>query len=398
MGQRLMAATTGLVAVCAIGVLIVSVMLLDQMSALLTDAQAVNAALIDRLDRQQELAVENYDWCDFRIKLAQDRPDGPPMTAAKVVLFKLQGGATDNSRSFPSKPQQPGSDGRVDFSPVPYGYYYLMIRTASGDLFKEEIAVHPGKDYERTIVCPVSPPTGKVVPAAISTAVSVPDELRDRVWVLCRVYQPWVYTIGLRAGEAVEIEYGGTRLAGDRWILSNVQTVLIDPNGGSYPVDWPVAPPSGVGTTGVTPAGNGGGLSPMVQQLEQSFSVAALSQPMQELTLPAGEYTLDWEVVLMSETPDTGQAATWTLLDDETRSQLAVEQKNTPKPAPTIAIAAETTHWPLQTSSYDPMDGKLFPPSRVAEFPDQITSTSLGVMFQQTSGFGGGGFGGGGFF
>ena len=97
---------------------------------------------LESLSSAPPAAATKYDWCELRLKLVTDTADGPPAAGLTTTLQKLTGGGqTDLGKSYPFTTQHSDDDGRVDYSPVPYGSYYVTVQTKDGHFLKKEIVI-----------------------------------------------------------------------------------------------------------------------------------------------------------------------------------------------------------------------------------------------------------------
>ena len=394
--QRIMTAALVVLAVAGAGMFLATWQTLGSVRTYLADSQELNAALVEKLESLSSTApaeVTNYDWCKLRLKLVIDAPDGPPAAGLTTTLQKLAGGVqTDIGKSYPYTTQESDENGMADYSPVPYGSYYVTVQTDEGHLLKKEIVIRPGNDLDLTIVCPHQIPTGDVALTVSHEGVTLPESIEGEVWTLCRIYQQNFFLWGQSVGMASDLEYGGTMLGDDRWLLWEYETVLASPDGELFAVEWPSKP-------FVVPEGGAPGIWPQYQ-LDEKFSIAKELTPLANLTLPVGQYTTDAELVVLQPTPEEGQAKTWRVLNDEERAAVTFESATdgsglvTLVPSNPLTINAQSiAEWSFELSTLQTLctDG-------VIAIIDRPRPENLSQYGPAGTVIGGGGFGGGGGF
>jgi hypothetical protein len=99
----------------------------------------------------------------------------------------LLNGESENTKGIPQSVEFTGENGEIDFGLVLYGVYELRVTATTGETHERSVSVRPGMDRTETIVCPSQPPAETTASFEVSLpdSVPVPDELRDRLWLLC---------------------------------------------------------------------------------------------------------------------------------------------------------------------------------------------------------------------
>lgn len=159
MSQRLNLIVASLMAVVCIATLVA-------IGLMVREFQAVNTALISRLEAmgnaasEKEASKRSFEWQHVRLKLVADKPGGSPLSSFRVSLDgKLLG--SDESISIERKSD---SAGVVDFGLIRVGQFLLMVRAPWGEYLPDEkFVVSPAMSSVLEIVCPGGPPgSGKV--------------------------------------------------------------------------------------------------------------------------------------------------------------------------------------------------------------------------------------------
>ena len=323
-----------------------------------------------------------------------DTANGSPASGLTATLVKLRGGSqTDMGKSYPSTTQQPDQNGFIDFSPVPYGSYYLVVQTDEGHRLKKEFVIRPGANMDLTVVCPNDVPTGDAQLAVSFNGVAIPESIGGEVWTLCRIYQAEFTVWSATAGQE-DSPYGGTTLGDDRWLLWEYETVLISPDGELYAVDWPsekieITPPAGAaGSSENGPFSGPWETWGLVEKLRVEGELASMNQ----LTLPVGQYTADVELVVLESPPQDAGGITLRILTDEERASVVFPESAEFVPNPMEVEAGSTAEWTIDLASLQTMciNGAI----TVVGRPENYAMENLGGF---SGGFGGGGgFAGGG--
>ncbi|REJ86353.1 MAG: hypothetical protein DWQ34_27660 [Planctomycetota bacterium] len=402
-----MTAALVVIAVAGVGMFFATWQTLGNVRTYLEDSQELNAALVEKLESLSSAApaATNYDWCNLRLNLVEDTADGPPAAGLTTTLQKLSGGGqTDRGKSYPYTTQKSDEDGLVDYSPVPYGSYYVTVQTDEGHLLKKEIVIRPGKDMELTIVCPHEVPTGEAELAVSFDGVTLPETIDGEVWTLCRVYQQdflaWANTVG----QAYQWPYGGTMIDEERWLLWKYVTVLINPDGRMFAADWPLQKnemPTGSSDDGSDNSEGNTGISGVWHEwlLSKTYSVGEELVPIDALDLPIGQYSIDAELVVLQPTPEEGQQMTWRTLTEEERTVFGLEEASIgfflapPMPEEEMEIEpGSTVQWTVKLNT-NSTDGTITVVERPK--PQNVSEFAPGSVVGG-GGLGGGGFGGGG--
>ncbi len=398
MSQRIMTAALVVIAVAGVGMFFATWQTLGNVRTYLQDSQELNAALVAKLEHLSSTApaATGYDWCEFRLELVYDTAEGRPADGLTATLAKVKGGSqTDLGKSYPSTTQQSDENGLIDFSPVPYGLYYLVVQTDEGHRLKKEIVIRPGADMQLTVICPNDVPTGTARPAVSFDGLTLPKTIDGEVWTLCRVYQQDFTVWSATAGQE-DSPYGGTTLGDDRWLLWEYETVLISPDGRLFAVEWPMERTETEDRT-VSPDG-GGFFSDGVWsawRLSESFSVPDELTAIGELRLPLGQYTADAELVVLQPTPEERRAMTWRTLTDEERAAVAFPETTEVAANPMEIEAGSTAQWTIKLASMQTLcvDGSITIVARPENY-----AMHMGHLGGVGGGFEGSGLSGGGFF
>ncbi len=408
MAQKITMGALAVITLVAIGMFVLTWRAMDSVQAMVQDNQATNTALLARLEGLTETpVVANYDWCQFKVRLAQDTHDGPPAVGMKVSLQKvvpIYGGgsqsatATNSSISYPFQELTSDEQGIAEFSPVPYGPYHLAVKTPDGHMLKQDIAVRPGHNVEVTIACPVSPSDGKVTLTLNLDDIDASDEVREELWVLCRIYLSNTFVWGSFGTDSQFAN--GTYLDGDRWIMWETREVLVSQEGTMYEVEWPQLQEERQIT-------GGDGTTYTDWFLDETFSLADDASPIENLTLPVGRfYEVDYELVRRSDTAAVRDGVEWALIDPDFEAiQLAAWQTGkADPPIPTHVIADTTTEWLVNVRGTPTSNGQPNGPNRATDHKlirptEPMPVNHPDFKFDHSGfGFGGGGGGGGGFF
>jgi hypothetical protein len=129
-----------------------------------------NEALLEKLTTLAPQPPRSMDWSSVKVRLVTGTPDGPPAVGFRAHLV----GYPRPADSVPELVEASSDDGVLDFGFARPGKYMLQITAPWKAALNGPIAVRPGKDFEKTIVCPSRPAVGDV-----AIEVEWPDELRD---------------------------------------------------------------------------------------------------------------------------------------------------------------------------------------------------------------------------
>ncbi|MEZ6049862.1 MAG: hypothetical protein R3C02_00490 [Planctomycetaceae bacterium] len=351
MAQRLTIGALAVITLVAIGMFVLTWRAMDNVQVLMQDNRDTNTALLARLESLAATPIAtNYEWCQFRVRLTEDDHEGPPAEGMTVGLQKIVDGfgggsqaatATNSSISYPFQELTSDEQGIADFSPVPYGPYHLTVKTPDGHMLKKDIAVRAGHGVDLTIACPVSAREGKVTLKLNLDDVKAPDDVRDRLWVLCRIYQQNPFKWGHFSDD--QEGQNGTFLDGDRWIMWESREVLVSEDGAMYLVEWPQYTEELKETSLMF-----GDRTSTHWMLDETYTLPRDSSPIESIRLPVGEwYHVDYELVFFTGDPDDPDEMRWELIDDDSEL-LHLTDRSIEDDGPPIAnnvIAGTTTEW-----------------------------------------------------
>lgn len=200
MAQRLLTSLSLIVAVAALGMMVLvwnsmntnqqlMVASLDANRELLSQLGDSNTRLLEQLATTQRDAPStpaSIEWVPCEVELRHGSEDGPPAAGVHVRLTSPHrpAGARDNDPEslMPVINATTDENGHVDLGLVHYGYYEMQLKMPWEEYASTDVTVHPGKPLSQVIVVPAEP----LRPVDVQVRVNWPEGFdADDIVVAC---------------------------------------------------------------------------------------------------------------------------------------------------------------------------------------------------------------------
>ncbi|WP_417395143.1 hypothetical protein [Gimesia chilikensis] len=188
MSQRILTGVSVVMAAC--GFIVVGLVW-----SMMKESQAFNSRMISQMEEFADRpvpaappikATDEMNQISFR--LVEGKAGGKPAVGLTGKLTKIG----NNTDSFTLE-EVSGDDGRLNFGKLPWGGYTLRVKTHWDEYYYSEFTLIPGRNYSRTIVCPVSAP----VDVSVRFEVEWPEQLKSDDWLLLCDFRAKSYSGGV---------------------------------------------------------------------------------------------------------------------------------------------------------------------------------------------------------
>lgn len=200
MAQRLLTAFSLIVAVAALGMMVLvwnsmnanqqlMVASLDANRELLSQLGESNTRLMEQLaatQRDAPTTPTSIEWVPCEVELRHGSKDGPPAAGVDVRFTSPNrpAGVRDNKPEslMPVINATTDENGHVDLGLVHYGYYEIQLKMPWEEYASIDVTVHPGKPMSEVIVVPAEP----LRPVDVQVRVNWPEDFNaDDIVVAC---------------------------------------------------------------------------------------------------------------------------------------------------------------------------------------------------------------------
>jgi hypothetical protein len=230
MSQRTQTATLVIMSLFCVAMMIVTFISLADSRQLARDNQNLNKQLLSQLEElanQPDAAPAPVtpaantpaEWNQLQFKCVWGSEEGEPVQGVRLMLES----ESDNTAGIPTSEEVTNADGIADFGKVLYGTYAVSVETPNHLSSRQHVAVRPGQDRTVTIVCPEGSALAKVALQPQFDWNSVPESLKDRVWILCSIQVADGYSDANWSAELYEYEWPAALRENGRGVASGFE-------------------------------------------------------------------------------------------------------------------------------------------------------------------------------